>query len=45
MTNATTAVSPLGRRMIDDMSLRNLLPATQRAYIHAVKWFSQLHGR
>lgn len=26
----TTAVSPLRRRMIDDMTLRNLSPATQR---------------
>ena len=30
MTEATVAVSPLRRRMIDDMSLRNLSPATQR---------------
>ncbi len=37
MTDATAAVSPLRRRMIDDMSLRNLSPATQRSYIHAVK--------
>ena len=28
MTNATAVVSPLRRRMIDDMSLRNLSPAT-----------------
>jgi integrase/recombinase XerD len=45
MTDATAAVSPLRRRMIDDMSLRNLSPATQRSYIHAVKWFSRYHGR
>lgn len=45
MTDATAAVSPLRRRMIDDMSLRNLAPATQRSYIHAVKRFSQYHGR
>jgi site-specific recombinase XerD len=45
MTDATAAVSPLRRRMIDDMSLRNLSPATQRSYIHAVKRFSQYHGR
>lgn len=32
MTDATAAVSPLRRRMIDDMSLRNLSPATQRSY-------------
>jgi hypothetical protein len=35
MTDATAGVSPLRRRMIDDMSLRNLSPATQRSYIHA----------
>ncbi len=45
MTDATAAVSPLRRRMIDDVSLRNLSPATQRSYIHAVKRFSQYHGR
>ena len=45
MTDATAAVSPLRRRMIDDMSLRNLSPATQRSYIHAVKRFSRFHGR
>jgi hypothetical protein len=32
MADATAAVSPLRRRMIDDMSLRNLSPATQRSY-------------
>lgn len=32
MANATSAVSPLRRRMIDDMTLRNLSPATQRSY-------------
>ena len=45
MTDATAAVSPLRRRMIDDMSLRNLSPATQRSYIHAVKRFARFHGR
>jgi integrase/recombinase XerD len=27
MANATSAVSPLRRRMIDDMTLRNLSPS------------------
>ena len=45
MTDATAAVSPLRRRMIDDMSLRNLSPATQRSYLHAVKRFSRYHSR
>jgi transposase len=31
--------------MIDDMSLRNLSPATQRSYIHAVKRFDRFHNR
>jgi integrase/recombinase XerD len=31
MADATPAVRPLGRRMIDDMTLRNLSPATQRS--------------
>jgi integrase/recombinase XerD len=44
MTDATVAVSPLRRRMIDDMSLRNLSPATQRSYLHAVTKFSRYHG-
>jgi hypothetical protein len=41
MTNAKAAVSLLRRRMIDDMSLRNLSPATQRSYLHAVAKFSR----
>ena len=45
MTDATAAVSPLRRRMIDDMSLRNLSLATHPSYIHAVKTFSRFHGR
>jgi hypothetical protein len=45
MTDATPAASPLRRRMIDDMSLRNLSPATHRSYIHAVKRFTRFHDR
>ncbi|KRA52038.1 MULTISPECIES: tyrosine-type recombinase/integrase [Pseudomonadota] len=41
----TTAVSPLRRRMIDDMMLRNLSPATQRSYLHAVTKFSRYFRR
>lgn len=44
MADATSAVSPLRRRMIDDMSLRNLSPATQRSYLHAVSKFSRHFG-
>jgi len=38
-------MSPLRRRMIEDMTIRNLSPATQRSYIHAVKKFSAYFGR
>src|SRR5258708_40044801 len=37
--------SPLRRRMIEDMTVRNLSPATQRSYIHAVAKFSRYFGR
>jgi hypothetical protein len=30
-------LSPLRRRMIEDMTVRNLSPATQRSYISAVR--------
>ena len=30
-------MSPLRRRMIDDMMVRNLSPATQQSYIYAVR--------
>ena len=45
MAEATVAVSPLRRRTIDDMSLRNLSPATQRSYLDAVTKFSRYFGR
>jgi site-specific recombinase XerD len=45
MAKVTAAVSPLRRRMIDDMTLRNLSPATQRSYLHAVTKFSRYFGR
>ena len=38
-------VSPLRRRMIDDMTVRNLSPATQRSYVHAVSKFARFFGR
>lgn len=40
-----TEMSPLRRRMIDDMTIRNLSPATQRSYLHAVAKFSRYFGR
>jgi integrase/recombinase XerD len=44
MTEAKPATSVLRRRMIDDMTLRNLSPATQRSYLHAVTKFSRHFG-
>ena len=38
-------MSPLRRRMIEDMTVRNLSPATQQSYIHAVAKFSRYFGR
>jgi hypothetical protein len=37
-------MSPVRRRMIEDMTVRNLPPATQRSYIHAVAKFSRYFG-
>jgi Phage integrase, N-terminal SAM-like domain len=37
-------MSPLRRRMIEDMTVRNLSPATQRSYAHAVSKFSRFFG-
>ncbi len=34
-------MSPLRRRMIEDMTVRNLSPATQRSYAHAVAKFGR----
>jgi site-specific recombinase XerD len=38
-------MSPLRRRMIEDMTVRNLSPATQRSYISAVRKFSRYFAR
>ena len=36
--------SPLRRRMIEDMSVRNLSPATQRSYLHRLRSCSRRHS-
>ena len=38
-------ISPLRRRMIEDMTIRNLSPATQQSYIYAVAKFSRHFSR
>lgn len=38
-------MSPLRRRIIEDMTIRNLSPTTQRSYLHVVKKFSAYFGR
>ena len=40
-----TEMSPLRRRMIEAMTVRNLSPATQRSYVHAVAKFGRFFGR
>jgi integrase/recombinase XerD len=41
----TERMSPLRRRMIEDMTVRNLSPTTRAVYVHNVKKFSQYFGR
>ena len=43
MTNPT--ISPLRQRMIDDMTVRDFTPSTQRGYLVAVKSFTVFLGR
>jgi integrase/recombinase XerD len=38
-------LSPLRRRMIEDMKVRNLSPVTQRCYVHAVAKFARHFNR
>jgi integrase/recombinase XerD len=40
-----TEISPLRRRMVEDMTVRNLSPATQRSYLYAVAKFSRFFGK
>jgi len=39
----TVQMTPLRRRMIDDMAIRNMSPNTQKIYIRAVAHFSAYH--
>jgi hypothetical protein len=38
-------LSPLHRRMIEDMTVRNMSPATQRSYVSAVSKFSRFFAK
>jgi integrase/recombinase XerD len=41
----TKQISPLRQRMIDDMAMRNMSPATQGAYVRAVRNLSRFFRR
>ncbi|MEX2430789.1 MAG: tyrosine-type recombinase/integrase, partial [Dehalococcoidia bacterium] len=45
MTAKALPLHPLRQRMIEDITVRNLSPATQRSYLHAVAKFSRYFGR
>ena len=38
-------ISPLRRRMIEDMTVRNLSPSTQQSYVYAIANFDDLEAR
>jgi site-specific recombinase XerD len=43
--NHRRAISPLRRRMIEDMTIRGFSPATRNGYIRAVEAFTTFFGR
>ena len=45
MTSSDPGVSPLRRRMVDDMRMRKFAPKTQAAYLRAVRQFARFLGR
>jgi len=44
-SSITKSTSPLRQRMIEDMTMRQLMPKTQAGYIRSVKQFAQYFGR
>jgi site-specific recombinase XerD len=45
MTSSDPGVSPLRRRMVEDMRMRKFAPRTQAAYLRAVRQFARYLGR
>jgi site-specific recombinase XerD len=45
MTDRDHPISPLRRRMIEDMTVRGFAPKTQTGYIRAVRHFTAFFGR
>ena len=45
MTHPTKPISPLRKRMLEDMALRKLAPKTQSNYLRAVIHFTGFLGR
>ena len=45
MTDRDRPISPLRRRMVDDMTIRGFASKTQRGYVGAVKDFAAFLGR
>ncbi|WP_069269107.1 tyrosine-type recombinase/integrase [Paraburkholderia nodosa] len=45
MTSSDPGVSPLRRRMVDDMRMRKFAPKTQSGYLRAVRQFARFLGR
>jgi site-specific recombinase XerD len=45
ISQRSLSMSPLRRRMIDDMQIRNLTPNTQRAYVEQVARFAGYFGK
>ncbi|OLC30494.1 MAG: hypothetical protein AUI91_06950 [Acidobacteria bacterium 13_1_40CM_3_56_11] len=39
------SMTPLRRRLIEDMMVRNCAPATQATYVHQVSMFARYFGR
>ena len=44
MTHSNKTISPLRQRMIEDMTMRQLAPSTQRGYLRAVERFTRFFG-